>query len=160
MGKGSGFFKNRARPLGNLIKPIGSTDDHKSFFGKVFGTIWKAFLLLAGKSTTTNEPVDYHDIAQRWGITEENRPLVIRGHYVEFVLFMLIGIFGLVSIYYALFVPGTFVGSASQMVGGLMMITVAIARSTILMWRLDILRNKTWISYPQWLGGHNTEDQE
>ncbi len=149
----NGFIKNRTRPFTNLIRPVGDVREHKTFIGRMLTTIGRAFRVVRGKESLGDEALTYDHIATRRGITDENRPLVIRGHYVEFALFMLIGVLGLFSIYAGIFSDGAVLATISRLFGGLLMIFIAIARSTILMWRLDVLRKQHWITYGDWLRG-------
>lgn len=148
-----GFIKKRTKPFAKLMRPVGEIKEHSTVFGRMVSTIRRAFLVVCGKESLGDETLNYNQIATRWGITEENRPLVIRGHYVEFGLLMLIGILGLVSIYFGIFSDVAAIPAISRVVGGLFMIFIAIARSSILMWRLDVLKNQHWITYSDWLRG-------
>jgi len=147
------FIKKRARPIANLIRPVGDVRERTAFIGRMLSTIGRAFRVASGKESLGDEGLTYNQIAMRWGITEENRPLVIRGHYIEFGLFMLIGIVGLFSIYSGIFSNVESLAAISRVVGGAFMIFIAIARSTILMWRLDVLKNRHWTTYGNWLRG-------
>jgi hypothetical protein len=149
----TGFFRNRSRYLTNMMRPVGDFQEHRTFIGRMLSTIARAFRVVRGKEGLGDEGLDYKEISARWGITEANRPLVIRGHYIEFCLFMIIGVMGLFSIYSGLFGDGGILVAISRFFGGGLLVFIAIARSTILMWRLDVLKKKYWVTYGDWLRG-------
>lgn len=151
--KDGGFIDNRTRALRKLVRPIRDVDESKRSAGRIFGTILGAFKVILGKSEQKDDGLTIEDVENRWGITDSNRYTVIKAHYVEGVLFLLLGLFGIYQIYDGLFATDIKFFATSKIFGGILLCIVTLMRLTVLMWRADVLKQRRWITYQSWLRG-------
>jgi len=155
--RSGGFIDNRTRALRNLVRPASDSKARKKSISHVLSTIAGAFQLIftgSAKHYDAEMPeYDIREVEKMWGINDDNRSTVIKGHYIEGILFMLLGLFGLFQIYSGLFLTTGSLFVASKIFGGILLCVVAFMRITVLMWRVDVLKGRQWVSYPQWLRG-------
>lgn len=147
------FVGARVRPLKKLLVPAQNTNHYKGLYGRVMSVILEATSIVTGRHPSAKVEKTINQAEQGWGITDDNRDTVIKGHYVEFVLFVLICIFGLYQIYSGIFNTSIAVIAVSKLVGGFLLVFATLIRISILMWRVDVLKQQRWVSYSRWLQG-------
>lgn len=95
----------------------------------------------------------YAEMMRTWGIDRHNRDNVVRGHYVEMFLFFLLILLGFSQLFWGLFGGDSFIMASSRVIGGVLVLLAALTRISILVWRVDIIKNEHWITYARWIRG-------
>jgi hypothetical protein len=99
----------------------------------------------------------YAQMMASWGIDRGNRDNVVRGHYVEMFLFSLLILLGFYQLFVGLFGDAHGIMAASRVIGGLLILLAGLIRISILVWRVDIIKNEYWITYARWIRGGQAE---